>query len=150
MEKELAVMSVNETSWTIIGRGIRKRLRPITDEVPKCLVEVGGEPILGWWLKHLESIECEAVIINTHYKAEKVSKYIKERGSLSMDIHEKYEPKLLGTAGSIVANKKFFTKSTIIVAHVDNATDIDLGKLIEAHKRATSAMLTHYVNLYKY
>lgn len=119
----------------ILAAGLGTRLRPITNEIPKCLVEVGGEPILGWWIKHLEAINCDRVIINTHYKSEKVSHYIKQRDGMDMHIEERYEPVLLGTAGSMLKYRKFFDKSIVIVAHADNATDIDLNELIEAHKR---------------
>ena len=53
----------------LLAAGLGTRLRPITDHQPKCLVEVGGRPILEWWLDKVETIQCEKAIVNTHYHA---------------------------------------------------------------------------------
>ena len=58
----------------LLAAGLGTRL-PITETTPKCLVEVGGEPLLGRWLKQLEDVGCEAVLINTHYLAEQVEEF---------------------------------------------------------------------------
>lgn len=130
----------------LLAAGMGTRLRPITINKPKCLVEVGNEPILGWWLKHLETIKCKEVIVNTHYHSEQVSQYIKNYKSDILNIIEKYEHKLLGTAGTLLANADFFKGCTGILIHSDNATDIDLNKLIQAHhnrpKQCLMTMLT--------
>ena len=62
----------------LLAAGLGTRLRPITDHQPKCLVDIGGRPILDWWLRNLDSINCEKTIVNTHYYAEKVSKMDKK------------------------------------------------------------------------
>ena len=92
----------------LLAAGLGTRLRPITDLQPKCLVKVGGQPILGWWLKHLETIHCEKVIVNTHYHAEQVSQFLKDSQYHQMHIKERYEQQLLGTAGTLLANADFF------------------------------------------
>ena len=56
----------------LLAAGLGTRLRPITLETPKCLVPIGGEPLLGRWLRQLELAGCEAVLINTHYLADQV------------------------------------------------------------------------------
>ena len=89
---------------------------------------------LGWWLKHLETINCKEVIVNTHYHSDQVSKYIKNYKSDVLNIIEKYEHKLLGTAGTLLANANFFEGYTGMLIHSDNATDLDLNKLIQAHR----------------
>ena len=127
----------------LLAAGLGTRLRPITIKTPKCLVEVAGKPILEWWLKHLESINCEKVIVNTHYHAEKVSQFLKDYNNSRMHIIERYEQKLLGTAGTLVSAADFFKGSTGILIHADNATDTDLNKLIESHrKRPKNCLLT--------
>ena len=118
----------------LLAAGLGTRLRPITNDHPKCLVTVGGKPVLEWWLKHLELIKCEKVIINTHYHADKVSDFLKNYNQAQLQVIEKYESKLLGTAGTLVANADFFQESTGILIHADNATDTDLNQLIKAHR----------------
>lgn len=117
----------------LLAAGLGTRLRPLTNNRPKCLVEVAGKPILGWWLKHLESIQCEKVIINTHYHSEQVSTFLKSNADKCIQLIESYEHQLLGTAGTLMANADFFEGSTGLLIHADNATNTDLNKLIKAH-----------------
>ena len=51
----------------LLAAGLGTRLRPITLNKPKCLVPIGGEPLLSRWLRQLEQAGCESVLINTHY-----------------------------------------------------------------------------------
>ena len=53
----------------LLAAGLGTRLRPITLDTPKCLVPIGGEPLLGRWLRTLEIAGCDSVLINTHYLA---------------------------------------------------------------------------------
>ena len=118
----------------LLAAGLGTRLKPLTNHKPKCLVDVGGRPILQWWLEHLETIQCEKVIVNTHYHAGKVSSFLRNYKKTSMQIIERYESQLLGTAGSLLANANFFQGSTGVLIHADNATNIDLSRLIHAHR----------------
>ena len=78
----------------LLAAGLGTRLRPITMRTPKCLVPISGEPLLGLWLKKLEEAGCEDVLINTHYLAEQVDDFIKNRKSSAMTIQTVHEPEL--------------------------------------------------------
>ena len=56
----------------LLAAGYGTRLRPITNQIPKCLVEIQGKPLLGHWINKLEDLNLESIIINTHYLSEKV------------------------------------------------------------------------------
>lgn len=118
----------------LLAAGLGTRLRPITLHTPKCLVQVAGQALLGRWLKQLESAGCEAVLINTHYLAEQVVDFLKNWHSSHMQIVLTYEPELLGTAGTLLANQSFFEGSIGLLIHADNAMEGDLQELIAAHK----------------
>ena len=60
----------------LLAAGLGTRLRPLTLQTPKCLVTIGGEPLLGHWLRQLEEAGCEAVLVNTHYLADQVVAYL--------------------------------------------------------------------------
>jgi mannose-1-phosphate guanylyltransferase len=81
----------------LLAAGLGTRLRPITLHTPKCLVSINGEPLLGRWLRQLDSAGCEAVLINTHYLADQVEAFLQERPAGPMRVHTIHEPKLLGT-----------------------------------------------------
>ena len=66
-----------------------------------------GEPLLGRWLRQLEAAGCEPVLINTHHLADKVEAFLQKRPAGPMGMHTIHEPKLLGTAGTLLANQAF-------------------------------------------
>ena len=85
----------------------------------------------------------EAVLINTHYMAEQVVDFLENWHSKEMQIVTTYESKLLGTAGTLLANSSFFEGSTGLLIHADNAMDGDLSGLLFAHEnRPNQCLLT--------
>ncbi len=125
----------------LLAAGLGTRLRPLTNHTPKCLVPIAGRPLLAQWLEQLESISCQAAIVNTHYLADQVVAFLNKRPPSDMAVQQVYEPELLGTAGTLLANKSFFTGCTGILIHADNATDTDLRCLIKAHRERPSHCL---------
>jgi len=117
----------------LLAAGLGTRLRPITLHTPKCLVPVAGEPLLGRWLRQLEAAGCEAVLINTHYLSDQVVAFVQERPSSAMGVQTIHEPELLGTAGTLLANRAFFEGATGLLIHSDNAMAGDLQGLLVAH-----------------
>ena len=117
----------------LLCAGLGTRLRPITLTTPKCLVDIGGIPLLECWLQKLEAIGCSQALINTHYLAEKVEAFTEKRHNSKMKVKTTYEHELLGTAGTLVTNKEFFKETTVLMIHADNATNTDMTKLLEAH-----------------
>ena len=127
----------------ILAAGIGSRLKPITTRIPKCLVEISGVPVLGRWIKELNRIGTESVLINTHYKAKEVENYLDNLNYKTMKLFISRERELLGTAGTLIHNKKFFENSTGILIHADNVTDFDLSLLLKAHdNRSSNAIFT--------
>ena len=119
----------------LLAAGFGTRLRPITLHTPKCLVPIGGKPLLGRWLQQLENAGCDTVLINTHYLAEQVHTYLKSWQSSNMSIQTVHEPELLGTAGTILANQEFFRGATGLVIHADNAMAGDIKHFLTAHRQ---------------
>ena len=91
----------------LLAGGLGTRLRPITYKIPKCMVKIKNEPVLGRWLRHLKSIGCEKVIINTHYLAEQVNSFLDEqqRKYTQMTFVRFHEEVLKGTAGTGTASE---------------------------------------------
>lgn len=125
----------------LLAAGLGTRLRPITEHTPKCLVEVAGEPLLGRWLRQLEAAGCEAVLINTHYLADQVEVFLQQRAPSAMRVQTIHEPELLGTAGTLLANRVFFEGATGLLIHADNAMAGDLDGLLNAHAARPSGCL---------
>ena len=130
----------------LLAAGFGTRLRPLTLQTPKCLVKIGGEPLLERWLQSLENCNCSKILINTHYLANQVDSYISSRPVKNLDIQISHEKKLLGTAKTLLNNRDHFRDGLCLMIHADNATDFDLNKLIKAHedrpKQCLMTMLT--------
>ncbi len=117
----------------LLAAGLGTRLRPITNKVPKCLVPIHGKPLLGYWLDMLLSTDIDHVLINTHYLPERVQDFVqshrwKDKVRL---VHEKV---LLGTAGTVLKNRKWLEEGPFLLAHADNLTRFDIQAFLKAHE----------------
>ena len=134
----------------LLAAGLGTRLRPITLKTPKCLVPISGEPLLGRWLHKLELAGCESVLVNTHYLSEQVEEFLSTWECSTMSINYINEPKLLGTAGTLLANQGFFKNATGLLIHADNAMAGNLKEFVVAHRQRQSCceltMLTFTTN----
>lgn len=117
----------------LLSAGFGTRLRPITLEVPKCLVPVAGIPMLARWLSKLEASGIEAVLINTHYLSRQVINFLDSWKSSTMDVVVSEEPTLLGTAGTLLANQAFFDGATGLLIHSDNLMLGSIPNFLAAH-----------------
>lgn len=120
----------------LLAGGLGTRLRPLTDTVPKCLVPVGGRPILAWWIDALEAAGVGEALINTHHLPDPVRAFIAaENARRSVQLTETFEPELLGSAGTVHANRAWAEGvDEILVIYADNLSDIDLGALLIFHR----------------
>ncbi len=115
----------------LLSGGYGTRLRPITNTKPKCLVEVNGKPILEHWLIKLEEINCQSVLINTHYLSEQVEDFL-ENYNTNMQIKTTFESELLGTAGTFIKNADFFSDAQGLLIHADNYTTNKLKSFVNS------------------
>jgi mannose-1-phosphate guanylyltransferase len=129
----------------LLAAGFGTRLRPITDHVPKCLVEIDEKPLLSYWLDQLSSKSIDKVLVNTHYLPVVVEEFI-QTSKYQSKIQIAFEKSLLGTGGTILKNRGFFNEQSFFVAHADNLTLFDLDNFIEAHhNRPKSTEITMMV-----
>jgi mannose-1-phosphate guanylyltransferase len=127
----------------LLAAGLGTRLRPLTNSMPKCMVPVGDRPLLDIWLDALAKAGVEEVLINIHHFAPMVREYLATRLT-SPAVRIVHEPELLGSAGTLVANRDFVGDDEVfLAAYADNLTDFDLRVLVDAHRGAdTLATLT--------
>ena len=127
----------------LLAAGFGTRLRPLTDTVPKCLVPVRGRPLMDYWFELLfDSGAIERALVNTHWLADKVHHHVAQsRWRDFVDIV--HEEELLGTGGTILANRDWLGDSPFLVAHADNLTLFDPHSFLSAHAaRPRGAALT--------
>lgn len=124
----------------LLAAGFGTRLRPLTDNMPKCLVPIGRQPLLGIWLSNLSAAGCGAFLINTHYKAEQVAAFI-ESSPYRAQVTLAHEPTLLGTAGTLLHHLDFFGNEDGLLIHADNYCPANFEDFIAAHRRRPSHCL---------
>jgi histidinol-phosphate phosphatase family protein len=120
----------------LLAGGLGTRLRPLTDSVPKCLIEVLDRPLLDFWVDRLAEAGIGEARVNTHALPEQVRDYIARVNSAGrVHLVESYEPVLLGSAGTVAANPDLADLADqIVVVYADNLSDIDLRPLLDFHR----------------
>lgn len=127
------------------GRGTR--LRPLTDDRPKALVELCGRTLVEITLARLHAFGIREVVINVHHFADKLIGYLKAHNNFGMKIHISRENVLLDTGGGLMNAAHFFLAESgtpeepILIHNVDVISTIDLARIEQAH-RASQALAT--------
>jgi NDP-sugar pyrophosphorylase family protein len=124
----------------ILAAGLGTRLRPLTDDRPKALVEVGGRTMLEITLARLRACGVREVIINVHHFADMVVDYLKANGNFGLRIEVSREEALLDTGGGLKKAAYFFLESSrdierpFLLHNVDVVSTIDLQRMVQFHK----------------
>jgi mannose-1-phosphate guanylyltransferase len=116
----------------LLCAGLGTRLRPLTNDIPKCLVPVLGRPLLSYWLEMLVDAGVDQILVNTHHFSDRVVEFVRN-SKWSQYVTIVYEPELLGTGGTAVANRNFFGDEPFILAHADNLTRFSVQDFANRH-----------------
>ena len=121
----------------VFAAGLGTRLRPLTSDRPKALVEVGGQTMLEITLNRLRASGVSEVIVNTHHYADMIREYLDARSSFGMRISISREDVLLDTGGGLKKAACFFLDGEIdepfLVHNVDVISNIDLARMVRFH-----------------
>lgn len=126
----------------LLAGGLGTRLRPLTETVPKCLVPIAGASLLDRWVDALVQAGVQEAMINTHHLVLPVRKAIRRINTTTrLHLTETFEPELLGSAGTIAANREFcVAASALLVIYTDNLSDIELTDLLHFHCSHTDSI----------
>ena len=127
----------------ILAAGLGTRLRPLTDNRPKALVEINGRTLLEIALSRLRKFGVSEVIINVHHFADMIVEYLKRNDNFGMRLEISREDVLLDTGGGLKKAAHFFAGDSIlpdssgqepfIVHNVDVLSAIDLRRMVQFH-----------------
>ncbi|HYA62509.1 MAG TPA: sugar phosphate nucleotidyltransferase, partial [Candidatus Sulfotelmatobacter sp.] len=124
----------------VLAAGQGTRLRPLTDERPKALVEIGGRTLLEITLWRLRAFGVREVIINVHHFADMIVEYLKANGNFGLRIEVSREKVLLDTGGGLKKAGWFFLEDVqtldepFLLHNVDVISTIDFGCMLQAHR----------------
>ncbi|MDP2853156.1 MAG: nucleotidyltransferase family protein [Smithellaceae bacterium] len=132
----------------ILGAGLGTRLRPLTENMPKPLLPIGGRPMMTYAMEHLRAIGVQRFIVNTHHCAEKYSEAFPDGNWHGLPIIFRHEPVLLDTAGGIKNIEDLIEKDErLIVYNADIITNLPLEPIIDRHfegkAQVTLALRSH-------
>ena len=116
----------------ILAGGFGKRLRPLTLETPKPLLEVGNKPILEWQINWLKRYGIRDIILAVGYLKEKIFAKLGDGSKLGVRLFYSVEEEPLGTGGAIRNARKFLEDDNFIVLNGDILTNIDLNRMFNA------------------
>jgi len=122
----------------ILAAGLGTRLRPLTDDRPKALVEVAGRTLLEITLLRLRGFGVREVIVNVHHFGDMVVDYLKKNGDFGMRVEISREEVLLDTGGGLKKAAWFFLEGSgdepFVLHNVDVISTIDLGRMAQFHR----------------
>ncbi len=123
----------------ILAAGLGTRLRPLTDDRPKALVEIAGRTMLDIMLARLRAFDIREVIINVHHFADRIVEYLEANDNFGMRIEVSREEVLLDTGGGLKNAAYFFLEGSggveqpFILHNVDVISTIDLRRMVHFH-----------------
>jgi mannose-1-phosphate guanylyltransferase len=118
----------------LLAAGLGTRLRPLTDTIPKCMLDIDGRPLLDIWLDAFDRAGVEEILVNLHHLPDAVRRHLAGRTGLPV-VRTVFEPELLGSAGTLVDNRGWVAGEEFFLAcYADNLTDFPLRTLINAHR----------------
>ena len=124
----------NEVRALLLAAGLGTRLCPLTEMWPKCLMPIGKRPLLEYWLETLYLTNVREVHVNLHHHSEIVLEFL-NRPRFEGWVHPVYEETLLGTAGTLKANREFFHDCTTLLVHADNWCQCDFANFLKYHRK---------------
>jgi MurNAc alpha-1-phosphate uridylyltransferase len=126
----------------ILAAGRGERLRPLTDELPKALVEVRGKPLIAWHLERLAKSGCREAVINVSHLAERIVACLGDGARYGLRIAYSREPQPLESAGGLAQARALLGDEPFLLVNSDVYCDIDFERLL---KHSLASRLGHLV-----
>jgi NDP-sugar pyrophosphorylase family protein len=127
----------------ILAAGFGSRLRPLTDRLPKPLIQVGGKPLIAYPLALVRAAGIRDVVINLHHRGAAIRAALGDGSAYGVSIRYSEEDPILDTGGGILRARHLLGDERFVVLNSDSIMDLDLRQLIDWHRArgATATMV---------
>ena len=122
----------------VFAAGLGTRLRPFTNEKPKCLVEIApGVTLLDAVIQRLKQAGVDEIILNLHHFPDQIKSYVAAQGDYALQVNYTFEETLLDTGGGLRDAADWFRgEETFLIHNSDVYTNLDLTKMLTRHQSA--------------
>jgi NDP-sugar pyrophosphorylase family protein len=141
------------TTAMLFAAGLGTRLRPLTNDRPKALVELGDKPLLERAIQQLKKAGITELVINVHHFADQIVAFLADKENFGLTIHVSDErAQLLETGGGLLKAKPWLEPGPFLVMNTDVVTNLDLRQLMQAHlkSRAIATLAIRQRNTSRY
>jgi NDP-sugar pyrophosphorylase family protein len=118
----------------VLAAGLGTRLRPLTDRVPKALVDVGGRPMIEYPLRMLAAAGVERVVVNLHHLGEQIRAALGDGSRLGIEITYSPEDPILDTGGAVAKARPILGDGAFLLVNCDAILDVDLAAVATLHE----------------
>ncbi len=126
----------------VLAAGVGRRLRPLTDTIPKALLDVGGAPMIEGVIRRLKAAGVTQLVVNLFHLGDRIVEFLAAKGDFGLRIDFTREAELLDTGGGLKNAAWFFDDGQPFFLHnVDILSDFDLEGLLRFH-RTVGALAT--------
>jgi mannose-1-phosphate guanylyltransferase len=125
----------------ILAAGKGTRLRPLTYTVPKALIPVLNQPLLGVLLAQLREAGAHRVAVNTHHLAGQVQEFLQGNQTPGLEVLVRHEPEILGTGGGLRSLGQALEDQPFLAVNADILTDLDFAEIFRNHRQEALATL---------
>lgn len=126
----------------IIAGGLARRLRPVTEEIPKALISVAGKPIIEWQIRWLKKYGINTVVVLSGYLHEKIIKFLGSGNKFGVRVIYSIEETPLGTGGALKNAEDILSDDIFVTLNGDIITTIDLQILINSLKSSSEVLMS--------
>lgn len=129
---EISGLARKDNHVILMAGGLGKRLSPLTDDIPKPLLNIGGKPILETIIASFQESGFHKITLSVNYKSQLIKDHFGNGSSFGVEIDYLDEEKPLGTCGALAAIKKKITDSCIVM-NGDVLTKVNFSSLLDFH-----------------
>jgi dTDP-glucose pyrophosphorylase len=148
--KTIEQIEPHKNTVFLMAGGFGTRLKPLTNDVPKPMLRVGGKPILEHIILEFKKNGFFNFVISLHYHPKQIRDYFGQGNNLGVNIDYVYENMPLGTAGALRLLPSKYRQAPIIVMNGDLLTKVNSDKLLKFHCKRYDSEATMAVREFDY